>query len=128
MKLLFDTHAAIWAVHDENRFSITLRSLINDPTTILTFSAISIAEIAIKRAHDRDDFPFEPTIIRTALLDAGYEEVVLTGAHALELRTLPPIHRDPFDRMLVAQTRTEGSTLLTADVTLQKYEVPTIAL
>lgn len=128
MKLLLDTHCAIWAVYDQARFSGTVRELIENADTELTFSAVSIAEIAIKRALNRPDFPFEPDEVRDALLSSDYVELPLSSLSAVQLRSLPLVHRDPFDRMLVAQAMSGGLTLLTADATLRRYPVKTIFL
>lgn len=128
MRILLDTHCAIWAVYDQARFGPRIRALIEQSDTTLFFSAVSIAEIAIKRALNRPDFPFEPDEIRHALLSADYLEMTFSGAQAAQLRSLPLIHRDPFDRMLVAQTLSEGATLLTADTTIRSYPVETLSL
>src|SRR5690554_4754383 len=88
-----------------------------DPANALWFSVASLWEIAIKRALDRPDFRTDPGTMRAGLLGNGYRELAIEGRHCLALTTLPPIHRDPFDRMLIAQAALEGMTLLTADDT-----------
>ncbi|MEP6784906.1 MAG: type II toxin-antitoxin system VapC family toxin [Sphingomonadales bacterium] len=128
MRLLLDTHCAIWAVYDRAQFGAKTRDLIESADTVPVFSAISIAEIAIKRALNRPDFPFEPNEIRDALLSADYMEMPFLGMQAVRLWSLPPIHRDPFDRMLVAQAMSEGMTLLTADAILHRYPVDTLSV
>lgn len=128
MRLLLDTHCAIWAIYDQMRFGTQARELLERPDTNLFFSAVSIAEISIKRTLNRPDFPFEPEEVRDALLSADYVEIALAGEHAVQLRSLPLIHRDPFDRMLVAQARSERAILLTADATISRYPVETLLL
>lgn len=88
---------------------------------MLYFSVASLWEISIKRGLGRPDFLVEPRILRRALLDNGYVELVITADHALAVEALPDLHKDPFDRLLVAQARTEGITLLTADSQVAQY-------
>lgn len=88
------------------------------------YSVASLWEIAIKRALDRPDFKVQPTTFRQRLLAAGYRELAVRGDHALALDLLPPIHRDPFDRMLLAQAFAEGLTLVTADSLVARYPGP----
>lgn len=88
------------------------------------FSAASVWEVAIKSALGRDDFSVDPRVLRRALLDNGYVELAISGAHAAAVLDLPPIHRDPFDRLLVAQAQVEGIALLTADATVARYPGP----
>ena len=121
MRLLLDTHLLVWASHDESKLSAMASSYIGDAENELHFSVVSVWEIAIKHALRRDDFYTEPKMMRTRLLDAGYLEVPLTGEHAVAVSTLPLIHRDPFDRVLVAQALTEGMTLVTADAVMARY-------
>ena len=121
LDLLLDTHLTLWAIEDSPRLSATARTLINDPEHDLYFSAISIWEIAIKHALGKADFRVDPVQARQTLLRNLYREVPLTGDQTFALATLPKLHRDPFDRMLVAQALSEGLTLLTADRTLAKY-------
>ena len=96
-------------------------ALVKDPANRLWFSVASLWEVAIKRALDRPDFRTEAGILRAGLLGAGYEELAVEGRHVGTLAALPPLHRDPFDRMLVAQARTEGLMLLTADRLVVAY-------
>ena len=96
----------------------------NDQGNLFLFSVTSIWEIAIKRAMKRPDFLFDPRVIRRQLLDDGYEELPVLGQHAVEVDILPPIHKDPFDRILIAQAMVEGITLLTADPVIAKYPGP----
>ena len=122
MKLLLDTHLLLWAAGDPNRLSNTARELIKDLNNQPCFSAASIWEIAIKNGLGREDFKADPRLIRRALMDNGYEEIAITSEHTLGVQTLPMIHKDPFDRILVAQSMAEGILLLTADPVLHRYE------
>ena len=88
------------------------------------FSAVSLWEIAIKTGRGRAEFRVDAGIMRRSLFENGYAELALTGAHATALAGLPPIHKDPFDRMLVAQAMIEGVMLVTADPTVAKYPGP----
>ncbi len=88
------------------------------------FSAASLWEITIKRGLGREDFEVDPHIFRRALLDNGYDELAITSEHAVAVDGLPEIHRDPFDRILVAQATAEGITLLTSDATVAQYPGP----
>lgn len=98
--------------------------MINDPENALYFSAASLWEVAIKRGLGRADFEVDPRILRRGLLDNGYEELAVTGAHAIAIDQLPQIHKDPFDRILVAQMIVEGLSLLTSDEVVGRYPGP----
>jgi len=124
MRVLLDTHLLLWAAGSPQRLPKAARSMLRDPETSLVFSAASIWEIVIKSGLGRPDFTVEPQRLRQGLLTHGYEELPVTGEHALALRTVPPLHKDPFDRILFAQARTEGITLLTADHELAAYGPP----
>lgn len=124
MKLLLDTHLLLWAAGQPERLSAEARRLLEDPRNVLHISAASIGEIAIKRSLGRDDFRVEPRVLRRGLLDNGYEELAISSEHALATDGLPPLHKDPFDRILLAQALSEGITLLTADATVAAYRGP----
>jgi PIN domain nuclease of toxin-antitoxin system len=96
-------------------------SLIESPDNEMVFSAFSIWEIAIKTDLGRADFRIDAGMLRRSLFDNGYVELAVTGAHAATLAGLPPIHKDPFDPMLVAQAIVEGFILLRSDPTVAKY-------
>ncbi len=121
MRLLLDTHILLWTVAESRRLSDAGRSLIGEPGHQLVFSAVSLWEIAIKTGRGRDDFRIDAGLFRRNLFDNGYTEIAVTGAHAAALTNLPPLHKDPFDRMLVAQAMIEGLTLVTADPAVAKY-------
>jgi len=100
------------------------RSLIEDPATGVIFSAASLWDVAIKSGLRRRDFDVDPRLLRRALLETGYTELPVTGAHAVAVDLLPPIHNDPFDRLLIAQAQIEGITLLTVDREIGRYRGP----
>lgn len=124
MTFLLDTQLLLWAAGQPKRLSATARKLLLDPKHELRFSAASLWEITIKSGLGRNDFVVEPRVLRRGLLDNGYVELPVTGEHAVSVHALPAIHRDPFDRMLVAQATCEGITLLTADATVASYPGP----
>ncbi len=124
MKLLLDTHLLLWAAFQPNKLSKTASSLIEDINNELLFSAASIWEIVIKHGLGRDDFRVEPSVLRRGLLDNGYGELAISSQHAVTVEMLPPIHKDPFDRIIVAQAIAEGITLLTSDPVVAKYPAP----
>lgn len=124
MILLLDTHLLLWAVGDPGRLSREARSLLEDLENQLVFSVASLWEIAIKRGLGRTDFQVDPRLMRRGLTDNGYRELVITAEHALHVDSLPPIHKDPFDRMLVAQATVEGIALLTSDDVVARYAGP----
>ncbi|HTM95447.1 MAG TPA: type II toxin-antitoxin system VapC family toxin [Croceibacterium sp.] len=124
MKVLLDTHLLLWAAGEPDKLSPDARGLIEDEDNELLFSAASIWEVAIKTGLGRDDFTLDTRLLRRALLDNLYSELPITGEHAAAIAGLPPIHKDPFDRMLVAQSEVEGVTLLTADELVARYPGP----
>ena len=124
MKLLLDTHLLLWTATDPGQLSPDAYRLIEDPENELIFSAASLWEVAIKSGLDRTDFRVDARLLRRGLLDNGFSELPITSAHAVAIATLPPIHGDPFDRILVAQAISEGITLLTTDQMVARYPGP----
>lgn len=124
MKLLLDTHVLLWAAGQPKRLPATVRALLDDPGNELHFSAASVWEIVIKNGLGRADFQVDARVLRRALLDNGYAELPIDSAHAVAVETLPPVHKDPFDRILVAQAQAEGLILLTLDPVVAKYPGP----
>lgn len=124
MKLLLDTQLLLWAAGDPERLSERARELLDDPRNELLFSAASLWEVAIKSTLGRDDFRVDPRLFRRGLLDNGYQELPVTSEHVVNLDSLPPLHKDPFDRLLLAQALAEGVVLLTADAQLARYGRP----
>lgn len=126
MKLLLDTQLLLWAVAATAKLPEAARTAIEDEATDLWFSVVALWEVAIKCGRGRPDFTIEPAALRVALLEAGYFELPVLGIHVIEVRGLPPIHRDPFDRLLLAQARVEGMALMTTDTALARYGEPII--
>jgi PIN domain nuclease of toxin-antitoxin system len=121
MRLLLDTHLLLWAVGSPGRLSIQASALIEDRQNELFFSTASVWETAIKHSRGRAEFQVEPGKFRRSLLDSDYRELPVLGEHAVAVASLPPIHKDPFDRLLIAQSQVEGVILLTSDSTIAKY-------
>jgi len=121
MNVLLDTHLLLWAAGSPDRLSISVRDMLLDASTQLVFSSVSIWEVSIKSGLGRDDFKVDARRLWRMLLANGYRELPLTGEHAVMVERLPPLHKDPFDRVLIAQARVEGMTLLTADQTVAAY-------
>ena len=126
MRVLLDTHVLLWAAGQPEKLPRKARKLLDDPETAPIFSAASLWEIAIKQGIGREDFQVEPRLLRRGLLDNGYEELAVTSAHAVALDMLPALHKDPFDRLLIAQALVEGITLVTSDDTVARYPAPTM--
>ncbi len=124
MKLLLDTHLLIWAAEGIEHVPAGARVLMEAPENSLYFSVASLWEIAIKHSLNRPDFQLDARILRHGLIDNGYHELAILSAHAVAIDMLPPIHKDPFDRLLIAQAAVEGITLLTDDATVAKYPGP----
>jgi PIN domain nuclease of toxin-antitoxin system len=124
MKLLLDTHLLLWAAGQPDRLSAAALKLIGNPANELLFSAASIWEVAIKSGLGRSDFQTDPRLLRRGLLDNGYSELPILSDHVVAIDSLPLIHQDPFDHLLVAQATVEGITLLTADSVVGQYPGP----
>ena len=121
MKVLLDTHLLLWAASQPEKLSKHAQELIEHPDSELFFSAASLWEISIKQSLGRVDFDVNARVLRRGLLDNGYSELSITGVHALAVEALPGLHKDPFDRMLLAQADSEGITLLTSDKVVGQY-------
>jgi PIN domain nuclease of toxin-antitoxin system len=124
MKLLLETHLLLWAAGEPRRLSKRARTLLANPDNELLFSAASLWEVAIKRGLGREDFKVDARLLRRGLLDNGYSELPITSDHVVATESLPLIHKDPFDRILVAQATVEGVTLLTIDSLVSQYPGP----
>jgi PIN domain nuclease of toxin-antitoxin system len=124
MKLLLDTHVLLWAAGEPKRLSRRARALLNDSDNELLFSVASLWEVAIKRGLGRSDFQVDARLLRRGLLDNGYSELPIVSEHVVATESLPAIHKDPFDRVLVAQATVEGVTLLTTDSLVAQYPGP----
>lgn len=121
MRLLLDTHVALWAITDDPRLSSVARGLIADPANTVVVSAASIWEIAIKRALARGDMPVSASEAVEWFASSGYSLLDISPQHAAGVETLPAIHNDPFDRLLVAQALVEPLRLLTRDRLVAEY-------
>ena len=121
MKLLLDTHILLWAAGKPEKLSESARIMLLDERNILFFSSANIWEIVIKNGLGRDDFRVDPHRLRKMLIINGYNELTITAEHVLRVDSLPQLHKDPFDRMLIAQARSEGMRLLTVDVAVIGY-------
>ncbi|KXV29021.1 type II toxin-antitoxin system VapC family toxin [Gluconobacter japonicus] len=124
MRFLLDTHLLLWAAGEPDKLSARAKTLMEDPDNDLVFSAASLWEITIKTGLGRADFQVDPHLLRRGLIENGYEELPITSQHALAVRHLPDVHRDPFDRILVAQATVEGLLLLTHDPLVKAYPGP----
>ena len=124
MKLLLDTHLLLWSAGEPRRLPKQARILIDNPDNELLFSAASLWEVVIKRGLGREDFAVDARLLRRGLLDNGYSELPIVSDHVVAIDSLPPIHKDPFDRILVAQATVEGVTLLTNDSLVSQYPGP----
>ncbi len=121
MKFLLDTHLLLWAAGQPERLSKPARELIENPDNVLFFSAASIWEIAIKSSLGREDFKADSRLIRRGSIDNGYQEIAISSEHAAGVQALPLFHKDPFDRLLIAQSLSEGMPLVTVDPILSQY-------
>ncbi|MDQ0139963.1 type II toxin-antitoxin system VapC family toxin [Cupriavidus necator] len=124
MKLLLDTHLLLWMALTPARLPLDAQSLVSRDDTVLFFSPASLWEVAIKQGLGRADFQVNARVLRRGLLDNGYIELPIRSDHAVASDCLPPIHKDPFDRLLVAQATVEGVTLLTTDSLVAQYPGP----
>jgi len=124
MKFLLDTHLVLWAAGEPERLSKEAQELISAKENELLFSAASLWEITIKSGLGREDFKVDARLLRRGLLDNGYSELPIFSTHAVTVDGLPAIHKDPFDRILVAQATFEGITLLTSDSQVMQYPGP----
>ena len=124
MKLLLDTHLLLWAAGEPKRLPKNIRTLLEDMDNELLFSVASLWEVAIKSGLGRRDFRVEARLLRRGLRDNGYSELPIVSEHVVAIESLPAIHKDPFDRILVAQAAVEGITLLTNDPVVAQYPGP----
>jgi PIN domain nuclease of toxin-antitoxin system len=121
MRILLDTHILLWAVGRSGRLDAATADALSDPAHEVLFSAVSIWETAIKFRLGRPDFTVSPDAILQGALQIGFVELPISSATAATVATLPLIHRDPFDRLLVAQAIAEPAILYTADARLPAY-------
>jgi Uncharacterized protein conserved in bacteria len=128
VRVLIDTHVFLWWVLDAPQLSPTMREIISDAGNDVFFSAASAYELAYKAVDGRLTLPEAPNTYVADRLEAnGFDTLPIDLGHALTAAVLPRIHRDPFDRLLVAQAQREGIPILTADPVIARYDVETIA-
>lgn len=124
MIYLLDTHLLLWAALKPDRLSRAARAHLDDKTSGLMFSAAAMWEVAVKTARGRANFTTDARLLRRGLIENGYTELEITSEHGAATAGLPDIHRDPFDRIQVAQARVEGLVLLTSDSVVAEYGSP----
>lgn len=129
MSILIDTHVFLWAAGIEGRLPNGARELLEDPEIPIFLSAASAWEIAIKWSKGRLDLPAKPSeLIKETVKAAGLTQLMVSILDACAVGELPFHHKDPFDRLLIAQAKTNGLRLMTADPILERYDVDVIAL
>ena len=121
MRLLLDTHLWVWLATDPSKLSRAARDVFDDEANALFFSVVTIWEVAIKSALGRRDFAADPALLLDYLRRGPFEELPVLAEHTLPLTILPPIYKDPFDRILIAQAVAEEMTFVTADSSLTAY-------
>ena len=126
MKLLLDTHVLLWAAADELPSS-ALEYIVEEENELF-FSSASIWEVVIKRGLNRSDFCIDPGLLLSGLIENGYKQIQITAEHALLTGSMPLFHKDPFDRIILAQSIAEKITLLTTDKIMAKYPAPVILI
>jgi PIN domain nuclease of toxin-antitoxin system len=121
MRVLIDTQILLYAIYQQQKIPSAMQSRLSNPDNDILFSAVSIAEIAIKSSLGRSDFPYPPEEVADAARAMGFVELSLGARAAIRLAGLPWHHRDPFDRLLIAQTLEEGVRFVTTDRLLARY-------
>ncbi len=124
MSVLLDTHFLIWGAVAPDRIPASAKDLLVEPDAPITFSMASIWEVAIKASLGKPDFSVDPSRLRLGLLDRDFQELQIKSEHLYEIQSLPHHHRDPFDRLLIAQARVEGLAFITCDKQLSLYGDP----
>ncbi len=124
MRILLDTHLLIWLVGASERLPSSAREAIENSNNQLFFSAASIWELSIKTSTGGARLELPPEILHRQLLDHNFHELPVTATHGLAVCGLEQIHKDPFDRILIAQAMSEGMLLLTSDETIARYNGP----
>lgn len=121
MKLLLDSHVLLWTVFEPSKLNPVLREAIEDKQNIVSVSIVSLWEIAIKQSIGRLSIP--DTFYQKVIKESGFELLLIQPSHIQQYLQLPLHHRDPFDRMLIAQTQAEQLMLVTSDQALAQYQV-----
>lgn len=127
MRVLLDTHTFLWSVTGDDMLSATVREIVADSANEVLFSAASALEISLKAAQGRLQLPEETeAYVTTRIAAFGFTPLAVSVSHAIRAGSLPPIHADPWDRLLTAQAQIEGIALLTRDAMIRRYDVETI--
>lgn len=121
MRFLLDTHILLWAVAQPNLLPPTVSEVLTDTQNSIYFSVINLWKMVIKSSLPRSELKIEASVARREALTYGFRELQVTAEHAFAVRALPPLYKDPFNRMLIAQARVEGMELLTVDIRVQRY-------
>ena len=121
MRLLLDTNILLWALSEPKRLSAKAKAELEHRSNDILFSAASIWELAIKAGKHKGVLPLDAQEVFAIALETGFQELAVTSAVARHVANLPPLHRDPFDRLLIAQAMAEPAVLLTSDAKLQPY-------
>ncbi len=124
MNFLLDTHLLLWAAKGFDCLPAAAQQLMMNLENELFFSVASLWEVVIKSNLGREDFQVDPYLLRRGLLDNGYTELPIYSEHVVMISSLSPIHKDPFDRLLIVQAMAEGITLLTSDTRVAQYSGP----
>jgi len=124
VKLLLDTHVLLWALGAPHRLPAAVATDLSDPANEVLFSAVSIWEIAIKAGQGRASFANDARRVAQEARAVGFVELPVTAQHAAAVQGLPPVHGDPFDRLLLAQALCEPAHLVTADGQIARYAAP----
>ena len=123
MRLLLDTHVLLWWLGNHRELKARARAAIADPTNMVFVSAVSIWEARIKQSLGKLEVPAN---FLSAVREEAFELLPVTADHADTVATLPPLHRDPFDRLLIAQAQVEKLTIVSADAIFPRYDPPTL--
>ena len=121
---LLDTHLLLWAALEPDRLPAAVAAALGQPAFRPVFSVASLWEIVIKTGRGRPDLAVDTPLLRRKLLGGGYEELDVTAPHVVGVGQLAPLHADPFDRLLLAQARSEGLPLWTVDAAVLAYGAP----
>ncbi|MEN3150520.1 type II toxin-antitoxin system VapC family toxin [Neorhizobium sp. IRAMC:178] len=124
MRILLDSHLLVWLVGASDRLPLAAREIIENPDHDIFFSSASIWELSIKYSSGKIGLELPPRMLYQVLIESNFNELAVTASHALEIDSLPQIHKDPFDRILIAQSMSEGMLLLTSDEAIAKYGGP----
>lgn len=124
MRILLDSHLLVWLVGASDRLPSAARDLIETPDNDIFFSSASIWELSIKYGSGKIGLELPPRMLHRVLIESDFKELAVTASHALEVDSLQQIHKDPFDRILIAQAMSEGMLLLTSDEAIAQYNGP----